>query len=109
MQSNRSRLMLVALFGVLALSAVTAVAAQAADAPSWAAELAVLVWQLGVFLTVACRPWLAWPAGRYPRQAETRPPAPGYSSRRCQPHLCQRDSHPTDNVACLAYKLGARR
>src|ERR1700682_1296099 len=35
MQSSRGRLMLVALFGVLALSAVTAVAAQAVEAPRW--------------------------------------------------------------------------
>src|ERR1700682_4576344 len=35
MQSSRGRLMLVTLFGVLALSAVTAVAAQAVEAPRW--------------------------------------------------------------------------
>jgi len=35
MQSNRVRLMLVALFGVLALGALTAAAAQAVEAPRW--------------------------------------------------------------------------
>ena len=35
MQSNRVRLMLVALFGVLALGALTAAAAQATEAPRW--------------------------------------------------------------------------
>src|ERR1700733_12870598 len=35
MQSNRSRPMLVALFGVLALGALTAAAAQAVEAPRW--------------------------------------------------------------------------
>src|SRR5271167_1128509 len=35
MQSSRVRLMLVALFGVLALGALTAAAAQAVEAPRW--------------------------------------------------------------------------
>jgi len=38
MQSNRVRLMLVALFGVLALGALTAAAAQAVEAPGWSIE-----------------------------------------------------------------------
>ena len=35
MQSSRVRLMLVTLFGVLALGALTAAAAQAVEAPRW--------------------------------------------------------------------------
>ena len=35
MQSSRVRLILVALFGVLALGALTAAAAQAVEAPRW--------------------------------------------------------------------------
>jgi hypothetical protein len=35
MQSNRVRLTLITLFGVLALSALTATAAQAVEAPRW--------------------------------------------------------------------------
>jgi hypothetical protein len=52
MQSSRSRLMLVALFGVLALGAFTAAAAQAVEAPRWSIGGTILTAGKTHFITV---------------------------------------------------------